>query len=442
MQTINLPQSNYPKPDEVSERYIISCLINSPDECLEMIREKIPLGAFRSPRHQGIVEAIYRLHDQREPSDFFTLQQYLHNTGGLKPVDDTAWFTEFVTTHYSPHDLPRHIEKLKKNHVATRLWILGESLLSRFDTPLEMLNVDEMADDIQTKAFEITSTTSNGTGKAHHIRHYCGEAIDDMEMCIKNKGKLIGVPTGFRDLDNTFGGLKGGQLIVLAARPSIGKSALATNIVANAALSTGVALFSLEMSGRELATRMLCSQARVNLQNVRNGMMGKWEQTPLIRAGASLASLPIQIDETPSITLNALRGKARRMVSKQGVGLIVVDYLQLMRSPSKKADLSRHLEVAEITGGLKELAKELNIPILALAQLNRDIEKRSNGKPLLSDLRESGSIEQDADIVMLMHRDKEKQEEPTTVYIAKHRNGPLADVQLRFNAQTSTFSDL
>jgi replicative DNA helicase len=442
MQTINLRQSNFPKPDEASEKFIISCLINTPDETLESVRNQIPTEAFRSPKHRGIVEGIYRLHDQREPADFFSLQQYLFNTEALKPTEDAGWFTELMTRSCSVHDLPRHIEKLKRNHVAIRLWVLGEGILSRFDTPLEMLNPFEMADEIQTKAFEITSTTSSGTGKARHIRHFCGEAIDDMEMYIKNKGKLIGVPTGFSGLDKTFGGLKGGQLIILAARPSVGKSALATNIVVNAAGSGGVVLFSLEMSGRELVTRMLCSEARVSLHTVRNGMMGRWDQSPLIRANSTISSLPIQIDETPSITLNALRGKARRMVSKQGVGFIVIDYLQLMRSPSKKADLSRHLEVAEITGGLKELAKELNIPILALAQLNRDIEKRKDMKPLLSDLRESGSIEQDADIVMLMHRDKEKPEEPTTVYIAKHRNGPLDQVQLNFNAKTSTFSDL
>jgi replicative DNA helicase len=212
-------------------------------------------------------------------------------------------------------------------------------------------------------------------------------------------------------------------------------------MVARAATTTGVALFSLEMPGRELVTRMLCSQSRVSLQSIRSGMMGKGEQSPLIQANSRLASLPIQIDETPSITLNALRGKVRRMVSKQGVGFIVIDYLQLMRSPSKKADLSRHLEVAEITGGLKELAKEMNVPILALAQLNRDIEKRKDMKPLLSDLRESGSIEQDADIVMLMHRDKEDPKTPTSIYVAKHRNGPLAQVLLNFNPQTSTFTD-
>jgi len=441
MQTTNLRQSNFPKPDEVSEKYIISCLITSPDECLETVRGQIPVESFRGAKHQPIVEAIYRLHDQREPSEFFSLQQYLFNTGALKPAEDAAWLTEFMTTHCSIHDLPRHIEKQKKNHVATRLWLMGDSILSQFNSPLETLNPYALADEIQTKAFEITSTTSNGTGKTKHIKHFCGEAIDDMEMYLLNKGKLIGAPTGFRDLDNIFGGFKGGQLIILAARPSVGKSALATNIVVNAAATTGVALFTLEMSGRELTTRMLCSAARVSLQNIRNGMMGKLEQSPLIRANTTLASLPIQIDETPSITLNALRGKARRMVSKQGVGFIVIDYLQLMRSPSKKADLSRHLEVAEITGGLKELAKELNIPILALAQLNRNIEQRKDIKPLLSDLRESGSIEQDADIVMLMHRDKEKHEEPTTVYIAKHRNGPLGQVQLNFNVQTSTFSD-
>ena len=440
MQTSNLRQNNFPKPDEVSEKHIISCLINSPEECLEKVHGQIPVEAFRYYKHSPIVEAIFRLHEQREPADFFSLQQYLCNTGELKP-EDVYWFTEFMTHPSSIHDLPRHIEKLKKNHVATHLWILGDTIHSRFDTPLETLDPYGLADEIQTKAFEIASTSNNRTRKTHHINHFCGEAIDDMEMYIKNKGKIIGVPTGFRGLDNIFGGFKGGQLIILAARPSVGKSALAANIVTNAASTTGVTLFTLEMSGRELVTRMLCSEAQVSLQNIRNGMMGKWEQSPLIRANSTLASLPIQIDETPSITLNALRAKARRMVSKQGVGFIVIDYLQLMRSPSKKADLSRHLEVAEITGGLKELAKELNIPILALAQLNRDIEKRKDIKPQLSDLRESGSIEQDADIVMLMHRDKEKPEEPTTVYIAKHRNGPLGQVQLNFNAQTSTFSD-
>jgi replicative DNA helicase len=441
MQTANLRENTFPKPDEASERFIISCLINAPDESLEKVRGILPSEAFRCPRHRVIFEAIHRLHDQREPSDFLSLQQHLFNTGGLNPSEDAAWFIRFVQEYVTHHDLPRYIEKLQKTHVATRLWILGESIQARFSTPLELLDPFALAEEIQTQAFEITSSTRSGIGKIHHISHYCGEAIDDMEMCLKNKGKLIGVPTGFSVLDKVFGGFKGGQLIILAARPSVGKSALATNMVARAATTTGVALFSLEMPGRELVTRMLCSQSRVSLQSIRSGMMGKGEQSPLIQANSRLASLPIQIDETPSITLNALRGKVRRMVAKQGVGFIVIDYLQLMRSPSKKADLSRHLEVAEITGGLKELAKEMNIPILALAQLNRDIEKRKDMKPLLSDLRESGSIEQDADIVMLMHRDKEDPKTPTSIHVAKHRNGPLAQVLLNFNPQTSTFSD-
>jgi replicative DNA helicase len=263
-------------------------------------------------------------------------------------------------------------------------------------------------------------------------------------MAHKKRGKPIGIATGFTDLDRMTGGLKAGQLIIIAARPSMGKSAFATNIAEHACLRDQVptALFSLEMTGEELMERVLCTQSNVKLQRVRDGFMSKDEMATLGRKVGQIVDAPLYLDETPSLSIAAFRARARRAVAKYGVKLLIVDYLQLMKGSTKRAAMDRRLEIDEISSGLKATAKELGVPVIALSQLNRDAEERA--EPKLSHLRESGSIEQDADVVALLHRPervshKEEDKGKAVLILAKQRNGPVGRIELHFDAEITQF---
>jgi len=281
------------------------------------------------------------------------------------------------------------------------------------------------------------------------------EAIESIEKLYERRGSITGLPTGYSELDKMTDGLHAAEMFVIAARPSMGKTALAMNIGEHVALDhkMPVAIFSLEMSSQQLVQRLLCSRARVNLQRVRDGFLSERDFPNLTAAASKLAESKIFIDDTAGLSILELRAKARRLKTQHDIQLIVIDYLQLLRSTSRRAQDNRQLEIAEISSGVKALAKELAIPIIVLAQLNRNPENRSGdnkGRPRLSDLRESGSIEQDADIVALLVReeyyadnDEEKQEAEgkATLIIAKQRNGPVGDVPLTFLKEFTRFED-
>jgi len=415
-------------------------MLGHPEECIPEV-SILPLDAFRCPRHRAVVEGIRWLHDQREPLGFLSIQDYLSSTRAIRLPEDAAWFTSILTEGAIPADLPRHVERIRKNHAAFRIRVACESTLQRLDAPAATLDPQAISQELQTTAFDAVGGLGNSSPESQSLEVLCMDAIENFESAIKNRGKILGIPSGLQSLDAITGGWRPGQLIILAARPSIGKSALAANFARNAADHVPVAFFSLEMEPRELVGRMICGEARVSLQAIQSASVSKPDQTRLNSATCSISQLPLHFDGTPAITLSALRNKARRLSAQKKIGLILIDYLQLMRAPSKKGEQYRHLEVAEITGGLKELAKELRIPIIALAQLNREVESRSNQTPRLADLRESGSIEQDADLVMLMHREKMRADEPTDLIIAKNRNGPTAKIQLRFDAPKFLFSE-
>jgi replicative DNA helicase len=284
------------------------------------------------------------------------------------------------------------------------------------------------------------------------IKEHVMAAIEQIEQLYENRGSVTGLPTGFIELDRMTSGLHAGEMIVIAARPAMGKTAFAMNVAEHVAMDIGkaVAVFSLEMSSQQLVQRILCSRAKVDLQRVRNGFLSERDFPNLTAAASQVAAAKMFIDDTAGLTVTELRAKARRMKSKYDIQLIVVDYLQLLRSMSRRAQDNRQLEISEISAGIKALAKELELPIIVIAQLNRqpDTRTKEGGRPRLSDLRESGSIEQDADLVGLLVRpeyyetdDEAKQERAgeAELIIAKQRNGPTGDVPLTFLKQFTRF---
>jgi replicative DNA helicase len=302
--------------------------------------------------------------------------------------------------------------------------------------------VEALLDEVEKEVLRVNE--SRVQSGSIPVKELVSKALTTIEKYWERKGELGGLPTGFADLDKMTDGLHGGEMIVIAARPSVGKTSLAMNIAEYVALEQKlpVGVFSLEMTAESLIMRMLCSQARVNLQQIKGGFMPETDFPKLMTTSSLMARAPLFIDDTAGLSILQLRARARRMAQQHGIKLFVIDYLQLLNSTARRAQENRQQEIADISSGIKALAKELNVPIIVLAQLNREIEKDKNRKPRMSDLRESGSIEQDADLVGLLYRPEAAEDEdgnavesdgvPTNLVIAKQRNGPTGDVHLTF----------
>ena len=303
--------------------------------------------------------------------------------------------------------------------------------------------VDELLDEVERDILRMSESRSGGT--IEPVKSLVNKAIGMVENYFNRQGTLGGLASGFAELDRMTDGMHGGEMIIIAARPSMGKTSLAMNIAESVVLNQKlpVGVFSLEMTAESLVLRMLCSNARVNLRNIREGFMSESDFPKLTSSAGKMSSAPLYIDDTPGLSILQLRTRARRMWQQHGIKLFVIDYLQLLHSTSRRAQENRQQEIAEISSGIKALAKELSIPIIVLAQLNRELEKDKSRKPRLSDLRESGSIEQDADLVGLLYKPATEDEDapqtedspdgiPVNLLIAKQRNGPTGDVQLTF----------
>lgn len=435
------PFERLPNPSPGHERILLSCMMQDPANCVPVVIESLGPEAFRIPAHRTIAEAILERFHQRQGCDLISVQQHLIDRVTLDEVGGPAELTSISMSAPSISMMAESLAEVRRKWALTRLWQTGYDAITLASTHQDEGNPDQLLDDVEQAFYNLRATFQKQDELLKPARAFIDAAIDQFESAYKSRGTgVLGVPTGFVDLDRMLNGMKGGQLIVLAARPSMGKSALAMNILQHAAgKGTGCALFSLEMSGMEMAQRMICSEADVSLQRVRDGFLAKHDFPRITQAGGKVAGQNIWIDETPSLSLYALRARARRLKMQHKIGLIVIDYLQLMRCPSKRGEANRALEIADITGGLKTLAKELDLPIIALAQLNREAERR--GEPKLSDLRESGSIEQDADVVLLLNRNKEEPAEPCTLIVAKQRNGPVGPINLVFDGERTTFRD-
>jgi len=441
-----LPQS------QDAELGVLGSVLLSPKEVMgDCVEKGITADHFYFPAHVEIFRILLELYDANKPIDFIILTQLLRDRGLLDKVGGPAFVTSLFTFVPTAANAAYYTDILKEKHTLRRVIVTCNELSQR--SYEEQESVDTFLDQVETKGLSIAE--SRLTDRTFRIKDSVMEALESIEKLYERRGEITGIPTGFADLDKMTDGMHPAEMIVIAARPSMGKTALAMNIAENVALTSKlpVGVFSLEMSSQQLVQRLLCSRAKVNLQKVRDGFLADRDFHNLTVAASKLAESKIFIDDTAGISILDLRAKARRLKSQHDIQLIVIDYLHLLKSNSKKAQDSRQTEISEISNGVKALAKELAIPIVVLAQLNRNPETRTGSagfKPRLSDLRESGSIEQDADLVGLLVRseyyaqDDEEREErkgEAELIIAKQRNGPVGEVPLTFLKEFTRFED-
>lgn len=402
---------------------------------------------FYDERHRLIYEACLRLYEGQSPIDVLTLSEELRSEGVLKEIGGSAYLTQLTNTVPTSTNAEQYASVVATKSIRRRLISVSNEIAQIGHD--EKRTIAELVEEAESKLFEV-SQRHVGSDIAS-IESILAESFDRLDALHKDKGTIRGVPTGFKDLDAKLAGLQKSDLLILAARPAMGKTAMALNLAQNVAIKAQkpVLLFSLEMSKEQLVDRMLASEAGVNSWNLRTGNMSDQDFEKIGHAMGSLSEAKLYIDDSPGITVSELRTKARREAHKHELGLIIVDYLQLMSGGSRFAgSANRVQEISEISRGLKGVARELNVPLIALSQLSRTVESRSPQIPQLADLRESGSIEQDADVVMFLYRDDyynpDTSDKPNIldVIISKHRNGPTGRVELYFDREKQKILNL
>jgi replicative DNA helicase len=437
--TLKIP----PHSDE-AEMALLGSIMISP-ESIHEVSDIIRPETFYAEKHKIIYETMNELHAKANPIDLISVSQRLKEKEQLERIGGATYITELVNSVPTSTNILHYAELVFKKSMLRKLIASGEYIESiGYEEDREL---DDVLDDASKKIFEATNTS--GSQKYVHLADELGKAWDRLDRLHKEKGILRGVPTGFKELDKKLSGLQNSDLIILAARPSVGKTSLALNIACNAAIrhNIGTAIFSLEMSSAQLVDRMLSAESKVDAWKLRTGGLKLEEEFAKIRDTLDpLSKAPIYIDDQASNNILRMRSVARRIKMEKGLGLIIVDYLQLMSPTASKNSDNVVQQVTEISRSLKQLAKELDVPVLALSQLSRAVEARG-GKPRLSDLRDSGSIEQDADVVIFIHReDKGKDEAERTniaeIMIEKHRNGPTGTVKMYFDGDKTAFLDI
>jgi replicative DNA helicase len=401
---------------------------------------------FYRPRHQLIFRSMIRLKEKAEPEavDALTVADDLRRAGELEEAGGEEYLHSLPTVVPAVGNV-LHYARIVKDYAILRR-VLGTSREIQDEVMANRGDPRELIERFESRLFRIGH--EDGRGEMRRLDDLLHEEIDKLEELSKRDVGLTGTPSGFTDLDNLTGGFQPGNLIVLAARPSMGKSSLATNIAENAAMGHGspVALFSLEMSETELAHRFIASQAKVSSDELRKGRVKGDRWPKVLKAVEKLAKAPLYVDDSSDIGILEIRAKARRLHSKHELGLIIVDYLQLLR-PEGRSDASRVEQVGQMSRGLKILARELGIPVIAVSQLSRAVESRNPPIPMLSDLRESGQVEQDADVVMFVYRDEYYNSDSdrlgeADIVLAKHRNGPIGQLTLTFLPKYPRFANL
>jgi replicative DNA helicase len=430
-----------PPQDTDAERSVLGAMLLDRNALLEAMELLTPEDFYR-PAHAKIFEAISTLFSKNEPVDEITVSSELKAQGTLDGVGGTAALnalTDSVPTAANA----KHYAKVVKNRALTRRLIQAATTIAGagFESGAE---IDVLLDEAESKIFEITRAREHKSFTV--LKDAVKDAFKRIEKLYERKDAITGVSTGFVDLDRLTSGFQPSELIIVAGRPSMGKTAFALNAALNAAIrhTTPVAVFSLEMSKESLVMRMLCSEARIDAHRLRGGFLKDSDWPKLARAAGMLADAPLYIDDSGALSILEMRAKARRLQAEKGLGLVVVDYLQLMHG--RAAAEGREREISEISRGLKSLAKELAVPVVALSQLNRSLEQRTDKRPMLSDLRESGAIEQDADVICFVYRDEYYNPQSDAkglaeVIIGKQRNGPTDTVQLRFFKEYTRFEN-
>lgn len=415
------------------------------EEVLADVTEYVGPRDFYDKRHATIFGGMLRLYERHKPVDLLTLTDELKKKDELDEIGGTAYLSELTNYVPTAAHAATYAEMVSQKAVRRRL-IRASAEISELGYD-EEFNVQELMEKAETELFAVSDEGLKQD--LISIESILTESFDRLEELHRNKGMLRGVKTGYRDLDNMTAGLQRSDLIILAARPAMGKTTLVTNLAYNIATlnKQSVLFFSLEMSKEQLVDRMLADASGVDAWNIRTGNLSDDDFSKLSEAMGEMAEAPIFIDDTPGLSVLEMRTKARRAAHEAPLGLVVVDYLQLMQSSSNRSDGNRVQEVSEISRGLKLLARELNVPVIALSQLSRSVESRNPQIPQLADLRESGSIEQDADIVMFIYREAyynpdTDRENVTDLIIAKHRNGPTGKVELYFHPERLRFMSL
>ena len=460
----------------LAEQMLLGSILTN-NESYHRISDLLQAEHFYEPVHRRIFEAITIYIDRGMLANLVTLKSHFEQDVSLKEMQEGEYLAQLsalAATIINVNDYAKTIVDLA---IRRTLINLGEDIVNDAYSPDIKTTAIEQIEKAEQELFNLSTLGRDTSSNFRAIKASLGDALEKIQQAYKQKESVTGISTGFVDLDKVLCGLQDSDLLILAGRPSMGKTALAVNIALNASQymqsmkkkteesdkPMSVGFFSLEMSSEQLATRMISISSEVNGGKLRSGQISEMDFTKLVKASKDLAELSFFIDDTPAISISALRTRARRMKRKNNLGLLVIDYLQLLKGSSKSSEGSRVQEISEITQGLKAIAKELNIPVIALSQLSRAVEQREDKHPLLSDLRESGSIEQDADIVMFIYREEyylvRKQPKENTpehekwqlemnkvtnvseVIVAKQRNGPVGSVKLHFDSNTTKFGN-
>lgn len=446
MSTNNPLEPTLPPQNIDAEASLLGAILIDPDAIVR-IADALDATDFYEERHRIIFEAISRLYEKHHPIDALTLANQLRDDGLLENIGGATYLTELANFVPTAAHVEHYAEIIAGKAMRRRLIKASQTIVKLgYD---ETKTIQEVIETAESDLFEVSQ--KHVKQDIQSLETILAESFERLDELHKNKGKIRGVPTGFRDLDNILAGWQKSDLVVLAARPAMGKSAVALNFAHNVAVKAEmpVLIFTLEMSKEQIVDRLLAMEANVDAWNIRTGNLSDSDFEKIGLAMGTLSEAPIYIDDTPGITVSEIRTKARREQHQRQLGLIIVDYLQLMSSSTTRygSDSNRVQEMSEISRGLKLIARELNVPVIALSQLNRSVETRSPQIPQLSDIRESGSIEQDADIVMFLYREdyynpESNRKNITDILIKKHRNGPVGTIELYFDREKQHFKSL
>ena len=432
-----------PQNLEAEQSVLGSILIDK--EAIIKVADILQPDDFYEPANSEVYTAILALFEKRKPIDLITLTDYLEKEKKIEQVGGATYLTTLVNFVPSSAHV-KHYADIVHNKATLRRLISAASNSIEYGYN-ETEEIDSVLDRAESELFNVSQKFSRQYFIP--VKSVLTETFDRIDELHKHKGKVSGVPTGFRDLDNMLAGLQSSDLVILAARPSMGKTSFALNIAQNVAVKnkTAVGIFSLEQSKEQIVDRIICGESGVDSWKLRTGNLTEEDFPRIGHAMAKLSDAPIYIDDTPVLNVMEVRTKARRLQTEYGLGLIVIDYLQLMQGRQNSRDINRVQEISDISRGLKALARELNVPILALSQLSRAVEHRPDKRPQLADLRESGSIEQDADVVMFIYRDDyydndSDKKNIAEIIIRKHRNGPIGQIDLYFIPHQTRFRSI
>jgi len=437
------PGKRIPPHNIEAEQSVLGSILLK-DESFLRVNEFITANDFYRNSHKTIFTAMSELFDRNEPHDLVTLTSYLSDTNQIEAVGGASYLATLTSIVPVTANIESYGRIIRQKSILRSLITTTSDIANRcFE---EQDDIEQLVDDAEQSIFEIAGSKS--TSEFTPLRTIIPESFKTVEKLYERKELITGVPTGYSELDKMTAGFQPSDLIILAGRPSMGKTALALNIAHHAALidKTGVAIFSLEMSKDQLAMRLLSSVGRIDSQKIRTGRLQEKDWPDLSRAAGMLSEAPMYIDDTPALSIPEMRSKVRRLASKNDIGLILVDYLQLMRGRSSE---NRTQEISDISRSLKALAKEHDLPVLALSQLNRGLESRTDKRPMMADLRESGAIEQDADVICFIYRDEvydKSEDNPdkgiAELIIGKQRNGPTGVTRLHFKKEFTLFENL